>query len=148
MISKERLEKLFKKEAIIYDNKGIAYKTGHQCYIQDNKFCVKYSLDSVPLEKLYETKEEAEFVAKYHCEKTIKFEPPTFEEFEKTAKKYGNQRNGWACENCIICENQDFIAVSNDYYCREFNTGNNEDSKKQAYYKAVEFAKKLFLGER
>lgn len=97
MIKAERLKKLIEKEAIIYvvyrsniyrkDAKFIECidKTKNGDYVlewQDNKSPI---IEFISLERIFQTKSEAEFYAKYgNIEKTIKMPvPPTWEEFKK-----------------------------------------------------------------
>lgn len=84
MISEERLRELVDRPTIYYYSKGVLREVKN--WIMTNNGCI-YDTTTQPdlllYENLYETKEEAEFVAKYYCGKTIQFEPHTFEEFTK-----------------------------------------------------------------
>lgn len=143
MISEERLRELVDRPTIYYYSKGVLREVKN--WIMTNSGCI-YDTTTQPdlllYENLYETKKEAEFVARYHCEKTIKFEPPTFEEFIKAwSYKFGaiNKILYWETYKCftVECEN---ITI------KKFNYTDTSD-KQQAYYQAVEYVKKLFLGE-
>ena len=99
--------------------------------------------------KFYETQEEAEFVQKFHTSKTIYFEPPTWEEFLKLKSKWSNVINTWDCEDVEIILNRAIESIivvnTNEYRQKYFKY--TKDNIKQKYYEAVEYAKKLFLGE-
>lgn len=162
MISEERLKELIKRKINCY----VLYpQTNKICELNTNQFAIVdgeiYSLIEFyrngthekmkDFSNLYETKEETEFVAKYHCSKTIKFEPPIFEEFMQQSCDWQKQ---WSCFNdgseielSMECD-EDYIYVKDlrfgDY---EHFTYRDLDTQKQAYYQAVEYAKKLFLGE-
>ena len=111
------------------------------------------------------TKEDAEFVLKYHTTKTLKFEPPTWKEFLAT-KKHEDMFAHWCCGDiCVVMVeennekgilktyNQFEVDVFNDYdsksrkldYCIIQSCG--IDTREETYYKALEYAKKLFLEE-
>lgn len=102
---------------------------------------------------------EIEFRAKYHTSRIEKFEPPTYEEF----LKLNNQSTCWDFMNK---DNQrNFILVGNDIYMHNDMLKPKEEwtvvvqdeyddyifeepLTKENYYKAVEKARKLFLGEK
>lgn len=138
MISEERLKELIKQEATIYK-------------IVENKV-IEVVCIQVPknIQNLYETEEEAEWVAQNWCEKTIKFEPPTFEEFKKIKTSFRKPDKLWKCQDINITDNEyiNEFKVYKDYSVAKcFGYNNKTGIKKQAYYQAVEYAKKLFLGE-
>lgn len=106
------------------------------------------------------TKEE--FVKKYHTTKTYKFEPPTWEEFLATRDEYSFAH--WFCGDIAIVmveENNEkgMLKTYNQFevdLCEEdnwksgrFNYINSYgiDTREETYYKAVEYARELFLGE-
>ena len=106
------------------------------------------------------TKEE--FIKKYHTIKTYKFEPPTWEEFLSTGTE-GTYAH-WFCGDIHIVmveENneQGILKTHNqfevDIYCEgdskleRFDYFNDYgiDTREEVYYEALNYAKKLFLGE-
>lgn len=108
------------------------------------------------------TKEE--FIKKYHTTKTYKFEPPTWEEFLAT-KKHEDMFAHWFCGDIAIVMveennekgvlktyNQFEVDLYEDYAgeSRRFNYINSYgiDTREETYYEAVEYARKLFLGEK
>lgn len=168
MITKERLEELIKEEKTIYYvnnyyNKveEIFLNCAYEIIDNDERNCLTtYDIDlfynvTYEFDKLFETKEEAEFVQKFHTSKTIYFEPPTWEEFLKTEsiEKPAN----WSCGDIDIILHkkyktfglEDEIAVINGFNYRGFNyiNKNGIDNRKEKYYEALEYAKKLFLEE-
>lgn len=108
------------------------------------------------------TKEEyAEFINKYHTTKTLKFEPPTFEEFLKTRTE--DTFAHWNCGDIYIvmdeennqsginhCSNSIIVYVWENYDKYESFRYINEygfDTRKETYYKALDYAQQLFLGD-
>lgn len=106
--------------------------------------------------------EEKEFKEKYYTSKTFKFEPPTFEDFLKTSNE--NTFAHWYCEDIhiVMVEENDKQGIMKTYnqfevdiYCegdsklRRFDYFNNYgiDTREETYYEALDYAKKLFLGE-
>lgn len=148
-ITKERLQELIEQEATVW---YISHKYVNSLWLfKDNNYI---GLDNM---YLYENKEDAEFVAKYHTSRLDVFEPPTYEEFLKL-------NNQSVCWDFLTKDNQqNFILID------DMNVGNDtlkpkeewtvvvqdeyddyifeEPLTKENYYKAVELARKLFLGE-
>lgn len=149
-ITKERLEELAKENAKIYyiPFKDISIeRTAKSVY---ERFFIKkdFAPYNIYEKNYYETKEEAEFVQKFHTKKTIYFEPPTWEEFLKTETDI--RRPNYTCENVMIIDYDNEILVedyNNDLNEKHFNYDKGLNNRKEKYYEAVEYAKKLFLGE-
>jgi hypothetical protein len=137
MITKERLEELIEQEATVWFVSGneVApfWLFNHYKYVDYEEA------------NLYENKEDAEFVAKYHTSRVAKFEPPTWEEIEKdfiNINKFGTYP--------IIDTNGLYMDIFVDNYANKFivlTTQPRIPLTKENYYKAVERARKLFLGE-
>lgn len=163
MITKERLQQLIEKEVTIYILNHLTntikivllYKKDYidigfsnkEIYVNNNPESIFYGV-RYKLEDLFETKEEAEFVLKFHTSKTIYFEPPTWEEFLKTETDI--RRPNYTCENVMIIDYDNEIIVedcNNDLTLKHFSYNKELNNRKQKYYEAVEYAKKLFLGE-
>ena len=177
MISKERLEELIKQGATIYEvspkkvydvilinnDDNICRANTEYLYIEWREWNKYNPLgwwrnSKIQLTSLYETKEEAEFIIKFHTHKTLYFRPPTFEEFLKTRQEgiYCN----WYCGDIQIVMEEDnqqkgilkseniFRVDDGNNYC-SFRYEYNEylDNRKEIYYEALEYVKKLFLGE-
>lgn len=102
-----------------------------------------------------------DFIKRFHTIKIFKFEPPTWEEFLETRDE--NSFAHWFCGDIAIvmseengekgimhCANQFEISIFEDYdnlgknfrYINEFGI----DTREQQYYKALEYAQKIFLG--
>lgn len=177
MITKERLEELIEQEATIYykeygkikdvtlDNSYYIDKFSEVsnidvlcrgcCDFDDDKFRIIVTF----LSELYETEEDAEFVLKYHTFRVEKFEPPTWEEFEKRKFYEFQGKNGRTyyiqhltyCDLLVVYDNDDCYtnqltgAVIDHTY--ENTNIFKETPTKENYIKAVEIARKLFLGE-
>ena len=166
MITRERLEELIKTKTPIY-----YYKKGcngiEKCIVEKivknleneffyyewiikNDFCLSSMIDLLDLNKLYETEKAFEedspelyFKSKYYTEKVVKFEPPTWEEF-----CVNQSVNRWYfCERCFV----EYVKYSGIYINEtKYNdtlgqrTMNFKDTKRD-YYKALDYAKKIFL---
>lgn len=158
MISEERLKELIEQGTTIYyykinDINAHTLKLSEECWIKDEELNYEYDTDYVTwreyfsLKDLYETKEEAEFVAKYHTSKVVKFEPPTWEEFLKTnVSDYGGCYSDILVTIYMIgtLENGKlYVAPNTSLTTHDFGKPTKEN-----YYKAVEYAKKLFEGEQ
>ena len=141
-ITKERLEELAKENAKIYyipfGDISIE-RTAKSVY---ERFFIKkdFAPYNIYEKNYYETKEEVEFVQKFHTRKIIYFEPPTWEEFLKTEHyDFHAQKKTMPT---IINIHSKYI------YVEDFEKVHLIlDLSKENYYKAVECAKKLFLGE-
>lgn len=119
----------------------------------DNELIWKIKLDN-----LFETKEEAEFILKNHTSKTLYFRPPTFLEFLKTRRE-GIYAHWYCGDICIVMEednqqkgilrstNTFRVDDGNNYESFKYEYDDLFDNRKEVYEKAVEYAKKLFLGE-
>ena len=107
--------------------------------------------------------EEKEFKEKYHTTKTIKFEPPTWKEFLATRKE--NLFAYWDCGDIYVVMNEEnnekgYFKIYNEFEVGVFNDDRENkrfgyciiesleiDTREETYYKALEYAKELFLGE-
>lgn len=102
-----------------------------------------------------------EFIEKYHKTKTLKFEPPTFEEFMATRGE-NNLAHWFSKDVSIIMEeenNKNGVLHANNQInvfderecgdCKYFPYINEDgiDTREDTYYKAVEYAMNLFLGD-
>lgn len=102
-----------------------------------------------------------EFISKYHTQKVLKFEPPTWEEFLATRDVAKGILAHWYCGNIsiVMCEEnnkRDILHCSTntfeisdiitwvhvDYYNDYVS-----DNREECYYKALDIAKEWFLGE-
>lgn len=107
---------------------------GDECFAND------YYL----FENLYKTKKDAEWAMKMHDKKTVKFQPPTYEEM--------TQNN-----ECSIYEFENYQLITSYFYNyvslvkQTFETKNilcKEELTEENYTKVVEYAKGLFKGEK
>ena len=159
-ISKERIDELIKNKAKIYgiSKSGEVFCLGLKFREQalNNKKWLenKYEVYS----KFYENKEDAEFVARYHTKRPVYFNPPTYEEFLKLNNQSvcwdfltkDNQQNfilidDINAENDTLKPKKEWTVIVQDEYCDYIF---EEPLTKENYYKAVEKARKLFLGEK
>lgn len=109
------------------------------------------------------TKEE--LVLKYYTTKTYKFEPPTWEEFLATRDE--DSFAHWSCGDiCVVMveENNEkgILKTYNEFEVDIFNDYDSKrrkfdyciiqpygiDTREETYYKALEYARELFLGDR
>lgn len=148
MIKRERLKELIDKGETIYfvyngnvDEKEGIYKgdfilneTYVSIYWTTRSHQIKYK-------DLYETKSEAEWVAKMHTQRTEYFEPPTWKQFEKQHKPYHFISKGGLRETIYIFDKN----VNN----KLLSAGSKLFGKptKESYIKACEYARNLFLGK-
>lgn len=104
-----------------------------------------------------------EFISKYHTQKVLKFEPPTWEEFLATRNIACDEFANWACDDCDIsiimseennekginhCSNT-FNIYEDDISWEHIDYYNDGvfDNREEMYYKALDIAKKWFLGD-
>ena len=151
-ITKERLKELIEQEATvcIIDSWGVIWEEklsqSHFVGIADEEESLmrQYTLNDADLidyiRNIYENKEDAEFVAKYHTSIVEKFEPPTYEEFVEMEEWCFFQKNH--TQTIIRVLGTKYLGVETNF--ERYFTG---DLSKENYIKAVEKAKKLFLGE-
>lgn len=96
-----------------------------------------------------------EFISKYHTQKILKFEPPTWEEFLATETE--NIFAHWFYDGANISivmsrYNNRFVVINSyeqPYESEHFVYEYNEflDNREEMYYKALDIAMKWFLGE-
>lgn len=155
MITKERLEELIEQEAIIYvvDNEyrmepiklvirvmGVSvdkYNKIHNCEPMLYSQFGGVFRDICPISWLYENQEDADFIAKYHTQRVEKFEPPC--ELKDNEKyKFTTAKGGKMSISKFIRQSGDvewwlsYVGTHRTFY---------------SYTEAVEYARKLFLGE-
>ena len=103
---------------------------------------------------------DEEFISKYHTQKVLKFEPPTWEEFLETRDISKHIQPNWECGDIEIImyeENNrkgimhtsNTFEIFNDNTWEQINYYNDDffDNREEMYYKALDVAKKWFLGE-
>ena len=159
MISNERLQELIKEGAKIYtldfnrllnieitpdtDTKKIVIG---ELFLDDDMFIIegklhKYDWD-ISLDKLFETKEDAEFALKYrNITRTETLSLPSWEEF-KIVHFIDNVGTHYELEKI---RNKICLDFSNDgeYYIKDLQW----EATKENYLQACELCRKLFLGE-
>ena len=106
--------------------------------------------------------EEKDFKERYYTTKTYKFEPPTWKEFLATRGE--NTCANWSCGDIDIVmveENNEkgILKTHNQFEVDLYNYDKFEkfdyciieslgiDTREETYYKALDYAKKLFLEE-
>jgi hypothetical protein len=101
-----------------------------------------------PLDKLFETKEDAEWHREFGCiERTERLELPTWEEFSKLKANHIRfiSKKGAICRIEGFCDDKNgFIDVVSGGYSMLMVS----DYSKETYIKACRKAKELFLGEK
>ena len=146
MIDKERLEELIKQGATIYriyaDVCVQEIKLNKNNMKVDNAFLYQKMKGSfkgygTPLDKLFETQEKAEWVAKMHTERTEKFEPP-FELKDNEKYKFTTANGGKMSISKFVYKSGEvqwwlsYVGTHRTFY---------------SYPEAVEYARKLFKRE-
>lgn len=169
MISREELEKMIKNRKMVwliipvaemYDSITL---NAEYCEINNDLLIFKMSNGEAvlrfKLNDIYKTQEDAkakiDWVKKHHKIRRERFEPPTWEEFEKLNYYIFNSKDGKRlviekilCNECW--ENGCYsvyklgISDNNDF---NHNLVFKGDYTKENYEKAVDIARKLFLGE-
>lgn len=159
MITKERLKELIEQEATVYDPDTLWQSVGEVKLNKSMKInngrldgdlgdlglkgavCSCY----IPLEYLFEKKEDAEFIAKYHTQRVVKFNPPTWAIFseEETDIVFDMKDGRMMLSHWIIGDNHIVLIKTS----KDDDFVFSEPLTKENYIKAVEYARKLFLGE-
>ena len=157
MIKEERLKELIEKEATIY----VICKRRSDVYEKDAKFikCIDKTkngdcvlewqdnkspiIEFISLERIFETKSEAEFYAKYgNVEKTVKMPvPPTWEEFLENEISF----NVLNCELFIYSENKNI--KFRHWYKNDFDIVLVLQNTEENYYKALDKMVELWREE-
>lgn len=149
MIERERLKELIEEGKPIYVNVGhsaIEFKLNKKYTYIEGDYVWKYRkgkrYSGCLLKNLFETKEEAKFVSKYHTTRVERFEPPTYEEFIDE-DFYFYWFIAKSTQRARICkkDNSIFVELGVDENLYEFQRN------KEGYINAVGMAYKLFKGE-
>lgn len=158
MIEKERLEKLIEERATIYE---VKYGKVNPVSLKNK---IRFVSDRYPVvvfeprpnekykhrkyfDKLFEDREDAEWVATHHANREIKFTPCSYED----TKRYSiNDCYTYCFVDAFLIPCEIVIDFEEDYVC--VNRGNFTPSvfnkvTKENYIKAVEKAYNLFKGE-
>lgn len=153
MITKERLEELIQQEATIYNVSSMKYvgerKLNNLVWIDENNLCFDKSdyPEIAFLDKLFETKEEAEWYLEFgNITRVEKLTLPTWEYWQKVSK-YGMYAMSFFDKENHYCELQilETIKVVKWGYGRTVEFENS--ATKENYTEACRLCKKLFLGE-
>lgn len=157
-MTREEIEQAFKNKETVYDistdinsayeidfskvNINKYFDDGFNFYIESSigyngKLLIFCEYENV---NKFETKEDAEFVARNWKTRVERFEPPLWEDFLKTESYSFISKNGWK-EHIYICKE--------DIHNKRISSGNRfmGSVTKENYIKAVEYARKLFEGE-
>lgn len=144
MIAKQRLEELIKQNAIIYHVRycisEIQLSDNYRTNYDGDLLVEKSTGDIWNVNYLFETKEDAEFVANNWKARVEQFKPPLWDEF----KRVPHYDFSFWVENCKLWTSEIEIK-SNHIFIGDMDFGK---ATRQHYLKAVEYAKKLFLGEK
>ena len=163
MISKERLEELIEQGAIIYTDE---YRNSHFKIKLRKHFVAKlgnsvdlygYGCDyfGIPLNHLFETKEEAEWHKEFGCiERTERLELPTWEDFDKKGyiKFVGKEATKLILEKTLTIDYDRepisyyvLVILIDDY---NHNLLFQAEYTKENYTLACRKCKELFLGDK
>ena len=151
MISKERLEELIEQGATIYRTYADVcvqeIKLNKNNMKVDNAFLWQkmkgaFKGCGTPLDKLFETKEEAEWHKEFGCiERTERLELPTWEEFKNDGEFSFLDRQGFEWD-LYSPDDETRISLVGGYNHFEY------EYSKENYTLACRKAKELFLGEK
>ena len=153
MITKERLEELIGQEATVWviRSSGVFERKLKNRTFDFDLLSVLVSNLGIPYERwfycdLYENKEDAEFVAKYHSTRPLEFRPCSYEQIVQTSINYCYT---YDFVDTFLIQCQIYVDFEENYICINrgaFTPVVIEDVTKENYIKAVECARKLFLG--
>ena len=150
MIEKERLEELIQQKATIYEAKYGKVKSVDLSKVKDyfmSKEYIKlknfptYYLTRKRYDRLFETKEEAEFALRYqNITRTETLSLPTWEEIKKYGRFTfeGKDKTKYTLYYISGFNTLSLVGYITEYY-GDFTLDN--------YYKCCELCRKLFLGE-
>lgn len=159
-MTREELQKAIENEETVYivDNYlsdilgATQIKLNKDYFIdeENNTLCVEVDLyDDTDISivgsfnEIYKTKAEADWVANMHTSRVEVFEPPMFKDLPDKYV-FGFIRNGVYHE--LTCVKGSSIVVID--WCENYMSGTNDmDYNEENYIKAVEYARKIFLGE-
>lgn len=155
MITKKRLKELIENNSTIYTTYGgyVSEINLHKKYdyVTDNHL---FEADMVAGEVgyrkytfniLFENKEDAEFVAKYHTKRVDKFNPPTWDTFsEEETDIVFNIKDGRMMLSHWVFGDNHIVLIKTS---KDEDFVFSEPLTKENYEKAVEIARKIFLGE-
>lgn len=172
MISRERLEELIYKCATVYMARAYIegiYLMPDNFEVNDKELVFKYKIYAVPIEDLFETKEEAEWHKEFGCiERTERLELPTWEEIENIIdkkKRFGLNHSDRILSRIITKDSIYYFKLCKDIDLFTFQmeqTYIGEDlceqitsrfpvslgkATKDNYIKVCRKSKELFLGE-
>lgn len=156
MITKERLQELIEQGAIIHTTKysyrdcGIKLDNNH-FDATDKSLVFTYKAYEIALDELFETKEDADWFAKFkRIAKTDYLDLPTWEEIKYQKDwfvlKFHIRNNFDGFGKIIILKNHSIHvqSVSLGVMHQEYF---DEPATKENYAQACEIARKLFIGE-
>lgn len=159
MITKERLKELIEQEATIYDSgivDVIEIKLKNDDWVEENGVLYKknnmfggfrYFYD----EKLFETKEDAEWHKEFGCiERTERLDLPTWEEFD-SVRFYTDSAEVILYKEQTTIEDKEYSELIVIWVLKFGGRGDcvfREYSTKENYTLACRKAKELFLGEK
>ena len=142
MITKKRLEELIEQDAKIYliqDNKIGEVRQRKYWIVGEDRlhwYCDKRLY--IKFDTLFETKEEAEWVAKMHTSRTEYFKPP-FELKDNEKYKFTTAKGGKMSISKFVYRSGEvqwwlsYVGTHRTFY---------------SYQEAVDYARKLFKGEK
>lgn len=172
MIKKKTLDKIISKYSLkqqIYEVAyyGVREVEGYDFGCYYNNFSHKWSLqwcDSenefhvAPLDRLYLNKEEAKFVHKFFCQKTVEFHPPMWKDVQDSIEclKKSSADVDYVVVQQFLAKDRglielDFSKCEGNFQIELVNSEGNTiqafDLTEEGYENALVWAKDLFLGE-
>ena len=150
MIEKERLKELIKKEATVYMaryySEGIHLEPNN-FEVNDKELVFKYKIYVVPLEDLFETREEAQWFYEFgKIERIERLEIPSWKEVNKIIeeKKWFHLEFKTKFEE--ISFEVDEASISVNHHNKDYMSGSERDFNMANYIIACKELKNLFLG--
>lgn len=155
-MTKERLEELIKQEKVIYTSrfkKPDKFKLYKDYFVDKNElWCLNKRIGIcdcvIKLDKLFETKDQAEWHAKMAAERTERFEPPMWEDIENEYLFNFVVNNEHL--HFFVNKERELISVMNEaHFYLIFHKANvSKNLLKKGYEKACEIVRDLFKGEK
>lgn len=153
MITKERLEELITKSAMIYyADRDVQFPVpiflNEEDFVRGKELSHEGSyIRYIPLEDLYEEHKDVEWVLKYHATRTEELDLPMWEDWQRVNKTglYAMSFRDKKYHYCELMVFHDEIKVTKQAYGLEVLF--DEPATEENYIKACDLCLKLFEGE-
>lgn len=147
MITREELEKMIESGEIAWLKGGGGLILNKNCKVLrdgGNDWLFVHECPFYLLTELYKTKEETEWILKTHTKREERFEPPHWNEIDKSTFWEYSFVSAQPYYYGKITVGVD-IDVEYGAYCSKYKYESFGSATKENYEKAVDFARKLFL---